>query len=116
MVSVPFYFCLLCGRCLFLSRGPLLPSPAFFHNLACAPDRQRVLGNVVRNTRCGPHIRSLADAHWCYQCAIAADEYSILDYGFVFMDAIVVAGDRSCPDVYARADLGVSQIREVIRL
>ena len=95
---------------------PLLPRPAFFHDLPPAADGQRILRNVVGDAGCRSDVRALANAHRRHQRAVAANENVVVDDGLVLVDAIVIAGDRTSPNVYAGADLRVAQVREMIRL
>src|SRR5205823_7819077 len=93
-----------------------LTGPAFFHGLAGAAQGQSVCGDILSDRGACGHIRALADTHRRHQGGIAADESTVFDNGYVFVDSIVIAGD--CPGAYidASADFGITQIGEMVGL
>src|SRR5581483_8338541 len=73
-------------------------------------------GRVLVDRGPGADVGAPCDAHGRDQRGVGADEAIVLDDGAVLAHAVVVAGDGSRADVDARADLGVADIREMVRL
>ena len=61
-------------------------------------------------------LGACADLHRCDQSAVRADEEISADFGPVFGDAVIVAGDGSSADIGAGADAGVPDIGEMVGL
>src|SRR6185369_1075379 len=82
--------------------------PSLHRDLLGARQRElvgrRVLGERgARAQRCAaPH------AHRRHQLRVRTDEHVVLDDGAVLVDAVVVAGDGTRPDVDVLADAGVA--------
>src|SRR5579864_571207 len=94
-----------------LGAGAFVACPAFFHDLPATAYRQRFRGNVFCDAGSRANITAFAKFHRRDQGRVAAHENAIFDYGFKFVDPIVVAGDGSSADVYTLADFGVTQVR-----
>src|SRR5271166_6521149 len=62
------------------------------------------------------NIGSFAHPHRSDQRAVAADKDAVSDHGFMFVYAVIVAGDGSGADVHACADFCVAQVGKMIRL
>src|SRR5271165_1084821 len=93
-----------------------LPHPTFLHNLSATANGEGFFRDVVCDARRRTDIRSLAYPHGSDQRAVAADEHSVFDDGLMFVHPVVVAGDSPSADVHSRADFGVAQVGEMIRL
>src|SRR3546814_13799455 len=65
---------------------------------------------------CSSDLRAVADADRRHQRGVAADEGAGADAGAVLQEAVVVAGDGAGADVGGRADRGIAEIGEVVRL
>ena len=85
----------LCGR----QFAPLSRGPAGLVDLAAARDSQSVGRNIFRDRRTRGDVRAIADAHGRHQRGIAADENFVPDGRWIFVKAVVVAGDGAGPDV-----------------
>ena len=93
-----------------------VPGPAFFGHLSSASDCQSVRRNIFGDARSCADIGSLAELDGRDQRGVAADENAVLDNGLVLVNAVIVAGDGSSPDVDARADLRVAEVSKVVGL
>src|SRR5262249_13734775 len=87
--------------------------PIFFVDLPRPADAERAGWHQVRDHRAGAEVCAGADFHRCDERGIAADEGVIADFGDVFLDAVVIAGDRPGADVHALPDIGVPQVSQV---
>ena len=81
-----------------------------------AGDSQSVGRDVSRDhTSCG-NDRTSADRDGRDQRAVGSDKRTGADLGLVLEEAIIVAGNRSCADVGACADVGVTKICQMVGL
>ena len=85
-------------------------------HLLAARDGQIAVRHVLRDDRPRAHERLRAHGDRGHQRGVAADERVLADDGFVFIHAIIVAGDRTRSDVRPRADLRIPQIGKVVGL
>ena len=60
--------------------------------------------------RSGGHGSIFTDCHRRHQLTIGTDKGSVADYGFIFIDAIVVAGNRAGANIHVAADLAIADI------
>src|SRR5450631_840087 len=97
-------------------RLALLPRPALFRALPGTPERQRIRRHIFGDAACCRDVSAASNLYWRHQRRVAADEHAIFDDRLVLVDAIVIAGDGTCTDVYAFSDFRVAQIAEVILL
>src|SRR5664280_2745334 len=103
-------------RTISLQLGAPLRRPAFFGDLAAAPQRQCIVGNVFRDARSRPDVGALSDSNRRNQGGIASNERAVFNRRAVLVHAIVIAGDGARPDVDAFANFGVAKIGEVVGL
>src|SRR5205823_6257416 len=82
-------------------------------DLAAAADSQAVVGHVFGDGRARGDISVVPDVHRGHENRIAADENAFADGRGMFLEAIVIAGNRAGADVALGAHLGVSEIGEV---
>src|SRR5437016_2867825 len=73
-------------------------------------------GRVLADGRGGADVGAARDAHRRHQRRVRADEAVVLDHRAVLCRAVVVAGDGARADVDGVADLGVANVREMVRL
>src|SRR6267378_2914169 len=90
--------------------------PAGLIGLAAARDPQSVRGDIFCDCRTRRDVCPIADSNGCDQRRIAPDERFIPYPCWIFVEAVVVAGDRAGANVRFRAGLGIAEIREVHRL
>ena len=83
--------------------------------MAAAGYAKRAIGHVLGDYAASASVGAVADAHGCDERRIGADEGVFADRRAIFVEAVVIAHDRAGPDVCARADIGVADIREVAR-
>src|SRR5262245_66636997 len=74
------------------------------NSLATAGDGQGVGRHIVGNHRPGRHVGPRPDAHGRHQGRIRADEGTLAYVSMVLGDAVVIAHNRSGPDITAVAD------------
>ena len=72
--------------------------------------------HVVRDHGASTGDGALPDGHWRPQDAVRADERAIADDRPVLAPTVVVGRDGTRPDVDARADLGITEVAEVVLL
>src|SRR5947208_529475 len=98
---------------------PLFPSPplAFVvarHDPLLGPlDGQRTRRHVLRDHRARSRPGALPDAYGRHQHRIGADVHLVPDHGPMFVEAVVVHGDRGRADVRVAPDQGVPDVGEV---
>src|ERR1700756_3687020 len=93
--------------CWVLSFAPFFcGGPAGFCDLAAAAEGKGSFGDVFGDAGAGGDVGSGADGDGGDEGGVGADEGSVADGGEVFVDAVVVAGDRTRADVDAGADDG----------
>src|SRR3954468_16687823 len=92
------------------------PRPAFLYELAPSRYCERIFGHVNGDARGRSYIRAFSDAHRGNQRTVASNKDVIGNNRLMLVDSVVVARDRPCPNVHSRADLGISQVREVVCL
>src|SRR5688572_856994 len=90
--------------------------PAFDIPLLAGADRQRPRRHVFPEGRACPDVGAAAHRQRRDQLRIAADEGPILDDGLMLLLAVVVAGDRACPDVDVGPNRRVAKVGEVVGL
>src|SRR5947209_8365209 len=73
--------------------------PARFFDLASAPERQRIRGDVVGDNGAGADISTRPDLDRGDERRIGADERIVADLGAVLGVAIIIASDRTGADV-----------------
>src|SRR5438270_2477673 len=95
---------------------PPLPRPPFLHDLPPASDSQRILRDIVGNARRRSYVRTFANAHGRNQGTVAANKNSVVYHRLMFVEPVVVTGNRPRPDVDPSAYFRVSQIGQVVRL
>src|SRR5258708_32970385 len=71
---------------------------------------------VLADRRAGADIGTARDAQRRDQRRVRADEALIFDHGAVLVGPAVVAGDGPGADVDPRADLGIADVGEMVRL
>lgn len=110
------------GAVVRIDAGSLLPAFAFgvlpvgLNNLSRTPDGERILRNVIGDTRRSADVGSLSNLDRRDQCSIAADKRSLFDDGPVLVDTVVVTGYGAGAHVHLCANLRITEIGEVIRL
>src|ERR671935_125218 len=85
-------------------------------NLPRARHRELPGRRVLVDGGAGADIRALRHAYRRNQRRVGADEAVVLDDRTVLRRPVVVAGDGAGADVDARAELGVADVRKMVRL
>src|SRR6266404_1544175 len=96
--------------------APALRGPACFISLTAARDSQGIRWDVFGDRGTRRDIRPIADSNRRNQRGIASDKNFVADVRRKFVEAVVVAGNRTSADVCFRADLRIAEIGEVHRL
>src|SRR6266403_6329837 len=96
--------------------APALRGPACFISLTAARDSQGIRWDVFGDRGTRRDIRPIADSNRRNQRGIASDKNFVADVRRKFVEAVVVAGNRTSADVCFRADLRNAEIGEVHRL
>src|SRR5664279_1320140 len=90
--------------------------PALAINLLRARQRQGVRGHILGDDASRADIGALADPDRRDERAVRADERACANVGLVLAIAIIIAGDRACSYVGARANVSIADIGQVIDL
>ena len=85
-------------------------------DLLAAGDRQRIGRDIPGDDAAGRDDRAVADRDRRHERRVRADKRAFADYRPVFVNAVIIAGDRAGADIGPRADLAVADIGEVIGL
>src|SRR5581483_7793876 len=94
----------------------LRPLPAPDRRLTGARDRELARRRIRADRGTGADRGVLADRDGGHERGIGADERAVFDGRAMFVDAVVVAGDRPGADVHAGTDAGVAEIGQMVRL
>src|SRR6266480_6746788 len=88
--------------------------PARLFRLLGAGYRERILGDCFRDDTARADIGAVLDLHRRHQRGVRSDENAGADIGVVFVEAVVIAGNRARPNVRAGAHPRIAEIGEMI--
>src|SRR5947209_11152935 len=97
-------------------RGSPGAGPSFFYDLLTASDGQCIIRHIACDARCSADVSAFTHSYRSDQSAVAADEGAVFNHGCILSEPIKVAGNRSGADVDAGANLGVSQVSQMVDL
>src|SRR5579864_8295813 len=95
---------------LLLVLRPKLTRPARLFRLPAASKRERVGRDILGDHRTRADIGAVADLYRRDQRGIRAYKGRRADIGKMLVEAIVIAGDRTCADIGAGANARVADI------
>ena len=84
--------------------------------LPCPRHRQGIFRDIFGNRGASPNKGVFPQLHRCYQLGIRTDKNIIANCCLVLVYSIVVAGNHPRANVYAFANLGITDVRKVVRL
>ncbi len=79
-----------------------------------AGDGQGIRRGILGQRRAGPQGSPRRNGHRCHQLCVGADENIILDDGLVLVHTVVVTGNGTGADIHPLADLGVTDVGQVV--
>ena len=87
-----------------------------FGDLTATANGESVSGDVFGDAGAGTDVGSVAEADGSDKRGVTADEDAVADAGAVLGCAVVVAGDGAGADVGGFADLGITDVGEMVGL